>query len=87
MDTAILLKRLAEARGPSGYEAEIREAVAKLFRDHAHEVRVDALGNCVALHRAAGPAGQSWFLSSGWQERSDRLYGLAEEVAKKLGGQ
>ena len=31
-----------------------------------------------------GVAGHAWFLSSGWQERTDRLYALAAEVAQKL---
>lgn len=31
-----------------------------------------------------GVAGHAWFLSSGWQERSERLYALAGEVAKAL---
>jgi endoglucanase len=57
METAILLRQLAEARGPSGYEAEIRETVGRIFHDYAHEVRVDVLGNCLALRRGAGPAG------------------------------
>ena len=32
------------------------------------------------------PTGYTWFLSSAWQERSERLYGLADEVEKKLAG-
>jgi hypothetical protein len=33
-----------------------------------------------------GMAGHAWFLNSGWQERSQRLYALAGEVAKTLQG-
>ncbi|HVO40526.1 MAG TPA: M20/M25/M40 family metallo-hydrolase [Spirochaetia bacterium] len=51
MDTAVLLRELVEARGPSGYEAEVREVVRKRFGDTAHEVRVDSLGNLIALRR------------------------------------
>jgi len=32
----------------------------------------------------AGVAGHYWFIGSGWQRRSRRLYGLASEVAKQL---
>ncbi len=56
METATLLRQLAEARGPSGYEAEVREIVGNLLRAHSHDVRVDRLGNCVALRRGTGAA-------------------------------
>ncbi|HUS47195.1 MAG TPA: glycoside hydrolase domain-containing protein [Phycisphaerae bacterium] len=32
------------------------------------------------------PTGHAWFVGSGWQERSKRLYSLAGEVQKRLGG-
>ena len=56
MDTATLLKELVEARGPSGYEAEVREVVRKRFGEFSHEVRVDAMGNLIALRRGGGAA-------------------------------
>jgi tetrahedral aminopeptidase len=59
MDTAGLVRKLTEARGPSGYEAEIRETVRALFGAHANEVRVDALGNCIALRRGTGLPGDA----------------------------
>ena len=80
MDIAILLKQLTEARGPSGYEAEIREAVGKLFGDFAHEVRVDALGNCAALHRGAGPA------EPGGARPSLMIAGHMDEIALMVSG-
>jgi Glycoside hydrolase 123, catalytic domain/Glycoside hydrolase 123, N-terminal domain len=33
----------------------------------------------------SGVNGHRWFVSSGWQDRSEKLYRLAAEVAKKLG--
>jgi hypothetical protein len=36
-------------------------------------------------HRSPGPVGHQWFIGSGWQARSERLYRLAGEVAGKLG--
>jgi len=55
METAKLLKQLTEARGPSGYEAEIREIVREQFGRYADETRVDTLGNVIALKRGEGP--------------------------------
>jgi tetrahedral aminopeptidase len=57
METARLLQQLTEARGPSGYESEVREIVRTLLGAHAHEMRVDSLGNLIALRRGSGPAG------------------------------
>ncbi len=54
MDTSTLVKELVEARGASGYETEVREVVKKRFSEFAHEVRVDALGNLIALRRGEG---------------------------------
>ena len=31
-----------------------------------------------------GPAGHQWFLKSGWQDRSEKLYALTAEVQRKL---
>jgi putative aminopeptidase FrvX len=57
MDTASLLKELTEARGPSGYENEIREVVRGRFAAHAHEVRADAVGSLIAVRRGEGDIG------------------------------
>jgi hypothetical protein len=35
-------------------------------------------------HRSPGPVGHQWFVGSGWQGRSRKLYALAAEVSKKL---
>ena len=48
METAALLRELTEARGPSGYEEEVRRIIRAHFAAHAHDVRIDPLGNCVA---------------------------------------
>jgi len=34
--------------------------------------------------RGVGAPGHSWFLGTGWQQRSEKLYALAAEVQKKL---
>lgn len=55
METTELLKQLTEARGPSGYETEVREIVREHFEQYADETRTDALGNVIALKRGEGP--------------------------------
>ena len=54
MDTADLLRQLVEARGPSGYEAELRGIAGERLGEFADELRVDALGNLIALKRGEG---------------------------------
>lgn len=54
MDTAELLRQLVEARGPSGYEAELRGIAAERLGEFADDVRVDALGNVIASKRGDG---------------------------------
>ena len=34
----------------------------------------------------AGGEGESWFISSGWNDRTETLFTLASEVSKKFGG-
>ena len=36
---------------------------------------------------SAGPPGHAWFLSTGWPQRTEKLYALAAEVAQKTGQQ
>lgn len=55
VDIVPLLKRLSEASGVSGYEQQIREIVQEEFGRHADKVRIDTLGNVIALKRGAGP--------------------------------
>lgn len=54
MDTAELLRQLVEARGPSGYEAELRGIASERLGEFADDLRVDALGNLIALKRGEG---------------------------------
>ncbi len=58
MDTATLVRELVEARGASGYETEVREVVRRRFAEFAHEVRVDAMGNLIALRMGEGTSGE-----------------------------
>jgi len=49
-----LLKKLSEARGISGYEAEVRGIVAEEFGRYADEVQTDKLGSVIALKKGEG---------------------------------
>jgi endoglucanase len=49
-----LIKKLTEAYGPSGHEEPIREIIHAEVEPLADEVRVDALGNLIALKRGSG---------------------------------
>jgi len=58
MDAVTLLKELSEAAGVSGYEDSVRGAVRRAFEPYAHEIRVDALGNLIALCRGTRRQGE-----------------------------
>jgi tetrahedral aminopeptidase len=58
MDTATLVRELVEARGASGYESEVREVVRKRFGEFAHDVRMDAMGNLIALRQGEGSSSE-----------------------------
>lgn len=79
MDAAQLLKELTEARGPSGYEAEIREIVRKLFSPLTDEVRVDALGSVIALKKGEGVEPRPSLLLSG---HMDEIALITSQVEK-----
>jgi putative aminopeptidase FrvX len=49
-----LIKKLTEAYGPSGHEEPIREIIREEVEPLADELRIDALGNLIALKRGSG---------------------------------
>lgn len=49
-----LVKRLSDAFGPSGSEAPVRDLVRAELKGLADQIRVDALGNLIALRKGAG---------------------------------
>ncbi|MGC9521416.1 MAG: M42 family metallopeptidase [Anaerolineae bacterium] len=51
MDTSTLLKALIEAPGPPGFEEDIRHVIEDLWRPVVDEIRVDTMGNLIALQR------------------------------------
>lgn len=49
-----LLKRLLETFSPSGNEENIREVIREEIKDYADEIKVDALGNLIAIKKGNG---------------------------------
>ena len=50
-----LLKKLINAAGVSGSEAEIRELIKKQIRPYVNSVKVDNMGNIIAYKKGKGP--------------------------------
>ena len=49
-----LIKHLVEAYGPSGHEGPVRALIEGFIRDSVDEIRVDAMGNLIALKKGGG---------------------------------
>jgi endoglucanase len=53
-EVKLLLKELSEAFGVSGCEDEVRGVIIEAIKDDVDEVRVDSIGNLIALKRGTG---------------------------------
>ena len=49
-----LIKKLVEAYGPSGFEDQVRELIAAEIEHHVDEMRVDPMGNLIAVKKGDG---------------------------------
>jgi endoglucanase len=63
-----LIQRLVEATGPSGYESQVRALVRAEVEPHAEQVRVDALGNLIAVKGPEQAGGRRIMLSAHMDE-------------------
>lgn len=63
-----LIQKLVEITGPSGYESQIRAAIRSEIEAMADELRVDALGNLIAVKGQIGPGGKRIMLSAHMDE-------------------
>ena len=54
MDTQDILKLLTEAPGPSGREMQVCDVIREQWLPFVDEVRVDAMGNLIAVQRGSG---------------------------------
>ena len=52
-----LIQKLVETQGPSGYESQIRSVVRAEAEPYVDEIRVDALGNLIAIKGKGGETG------------------------------
>ena len=50
-----LIKQLAEAWGPSGYEHHVRAMIEAMVKDYADEITTDPLGNLICRVGSGGP--------------------------------
>ena len=52
----MILKELSEAVGVSGSEDAVRKIVLQAIKDHASDIRINALGGVTALKKGTGSA-------------------------------
>ncbi len=64
----MMLKKLSEATGVSGDEGNVRALLLEAIREHVDEVKVDALGNILALKRGTGQNGLRVMLAAHMDE-------------------
>lgn len=57
MDTRDLIQTLSALAGPPGREEAVRSVIADLWRPLVDDLRVDGMGNLIALRRGRGPEG------------------------------
>lgn len=63
-----LIKKLVEAKGPSGYESEVREIIRSEIEARVDEIYVDALGNLIAVKGKANSPGKKIMLAAHMDE-------------------
>ena len=63
-----LIKTLVESTGPSGYETQVRDVIRTEVESHAHELRVDALGNLIATQGEPAENGKKIMLAAHMDE-------------------
>ena len=69
------LKHLSNANGVSGDEGAVRRLVIDLIKDHVDELRVDTMGNVLAVKRARGKARLRVMLDAHMDEIGFMLFG------------
>lgn len=55
MESVALLEKLSNAFGVSGFEEEVRGIIEKLIKPYVDELRIDALGNLIAIRAGHSP--------------------------------
>ncbi len=78
------LKHLSNANGVSGDEGAVRRIVIELIKDHVDELRVDAVGNVLAIKRARGKAKLRVMLDAHLDEIGFMLFGAHSDGSLKF---
>jgi endoglucanase len=68
-----------QARGPSGYEGEVRRIVREIAKDFADEITVDALGNVLATRKGTDPSLPTVMLCAHMDEVGLQITGANED--------
>lgn len=63
-----LIEKLVATTGPSGYETQIREVIRTEIKDYADDLRVDALGNLIAVKGQLSENGKKIMLAAHMDE-------------------
>lgn len=63
-----LIQKLTETHGPSGYEAQVRDAIRAEIEPYADELRIDTLGNLIATKNPGTGSGKKIMLSAHMDE-------------------
>jgi len=63
-----LIKKLVESTGPSGYETQVRDVIRAEVEPYADEVRIDALGNLIAIKGEPSEDGKKILLAAHMDE-------------------
>jgi putative aminopeptidase FrvX len=50
----MLLEKLCNATGPSGYEGDVRGIIQEVIKDYVDEIKVDRMGNIIAHKKGSG---------------------------------
>lgn len=68
MNSVELLKTLSDPFGPSGFEDAVREVIQPIVEPLVDEVRVDALGNLIAIKRGNGSSERTLMIDAHMDE-------------------
>ena len=85
----MLLKRLCDAFGVSGYEREVRETIKEEIKNLADEILVDDLGNIIALKKGHGENKKRIMASAHMDEIGFQVIKIDDKgfiVVRALGG-
>lgn len=63
-----IIQKLVETPSPSGYEVQIRSVIRAEIEPYAEEIRIDALGNLIAIKGMGNPTGKKIMISAHMDE-------------------